>query len=785
MHLVKRDRSILIIFFTALTVLLSVLGIYRVPPVHSQSTTTVTIPVSADTFVRRTEPNRNFGKAELLELDKFDQDRSREYEAAFMRFNLSSLANTEIIAAKLEFTSDRARDTHKSIRIIRDEGWTEEQITFSMLQISQAPLMLRHWSFPVTAMYFPKQGTNSIDITAGMKDLGGNSIVIALENEAGGDHAIYSKENTSGKGKPQLVIEYRSKPVESTPANQAYTCQVVPPDSYPAQNPPNPLRGLYRWSNLFYNPNGTGVYDAYKRYTWDQIEKSEDQFDFSVIETDINKFFNNEANSGKKYAFRVRAMASNGNALPAFMKNDRYLKTCSTTTGSSEQVPDWNSPDYIREMNKLITELGKKYNGDQRIAWVDNGAYGRWGEWHMYGYNDCNASTETIHTFVNAYLQAFPDTTIAMLGANEESAVYALKQTASTPRRLHVRKDCVGFDTLYCSQGIHTNFAYWDAMKDRWQYAPFTTEFGNPNSLDNPDSFWIAQAETTALHLANLGNGNTFQWKDISAEGQEAFTRLDQLLGYQLVLNSTKVYGTLSPGATVSVETNWSNYGVTPTYEPWDVLLQLRDQQGSIVYEAELDFDIREILPTYNRVIQKNIPVRKLSPITIPGTIAPGTYTPHILILDSRRLPPDNPAANTLTRNNPRKPLAMAQNRQSDGSHALCAMTVGTTPITQVPATPTPAPDTTIVPTVDPEPSTTPVSPSTNPGSPTPNCPKKPKGDANCDGKVNLADLDIWRAEFLGESTGTLADFDNSAGNGRGTSLTDLQIWTETFLAGG
>lgn len=144
-----------------------------IPVAQSQSGASITIPVSSDTFVRRTEPNRNFGKAELLELDKFNQDRSQEYEAIFMKFDLSGLANSQIISAKLEFTSDRTRDTHKSVRIIRDEGWTEQEITFSMLQISQAPLMLRHWAFPVTTMYFPKQGINSVDITSGMKDLEG------------------------------------------------------------------------------------------------------------------------------------------------------------------------------------------------------------------------------------------------------------------------------------------------------------------------------------------------------------------------------------------------------------------------------------------------------------------------------------------------------------------------------------------------------------------------------------------------------------------------------------
>lgn len=60
-------------------------------------------------------------------------------------------------------------------------------------------------------------------------------------------------------------------------------------------------------------------------------------------------------------------------------------------------------------------------------------------------------------------------------------------------------------------------------------------------------------------------------------------------------------------------------------------------------------------------------------------------------------------------------------------------------------------------------------------------CPRKPEGDANCDGFVNLIDHEIFRAEYLGEFIGEgilQADFN---GDGK-VSLVDVQIWTQTFL---
>ncbi len=64
---------------------------------------------------------------------------------------------------------------------------------------------------------------------------------------------------------------------------------------------------------------------------------------------------------------------------------------------------------------------------------------------------------------------------------------------------------------------------------------------------------------------------------------------------------------------------------------------------------------------------------------------------------------------------------------------------------------------------------------------PVPACPKKSQGDANCDNLINLADLDIYRAEVNGEIKSLTADF-----NGDKTlNITDFVIWKYGYLAEG
>jgi hypothetical protein len=79
---------------------------------------------------------------------------------------------------------------------------------------------------------------------------------------------------------------------------------------------------------------------------------------------------------------------------------------------------------------------------------------------------------------------------------------------------------------------------------------------------------------------------------------------------------------------------------------------------------------------------------------------------------------------------------------------------------------------------------TTVPSPTTASVTPNPSvtvsaaCPRKPEGDANCDNKINLVDLEIWTREFLGDKS-LNADFNGN----NGVTLVDLQIWQTTYLS--
>jgi hypothetical protein len=54
------------------------------------------------------------------------------------------------------------------------------------------------------------------------------------------------------------------------------------------------------------------------------------------------------------------------------------------------------------------------------------------------------------------------------------------------------------------------------------------------------------------------------------------------------------------------------------------------------------------------------------------------------------------------------------------------------------------------------------------------------KGDANGDGKADLADFAIWKSEYVGGLPSLKADFDK---NGK-VDLVDFSIWKVSYLSG-
>jgi hypothetical protein len=106
----------------------------------------------------------------------------------------------------------------------------------------------------------------------------------------------------------------------------------------------------------------------------------------------------------------------------------------------------------------------------------------------------------------------------------------------------------------------------------------------------------------------------------------------------------------ITTGTPFSLSLNWKNVGISPTYDNWDVVYELKNSGGTTVWTGTSALKLRLFLPQANATVQTDN-------LTVPTSVAAGTYS---LILYAK-----DPTGY-------RQPLTLAiTGRRSDGGYVL------------------------------------------------------------------------------------------------------------------
>lgn len=382
----------------------------------------------------------------------------------------------------------------------------------------------------------------------------------------------------------------------------------------------NPMRGQYRWGGtnkwgsfqgqLFPSAANPGYRDdqqwpgakiSYYRFTWDEVQPAPDDFSFKRIEAELA----NAAARGEKLGFRVMPadsccapMTEPLTILPPWLSEQGVNQWTYRGYDSAAVVPDWNNARYLTAMTQLITELGKKYDGDPRIAFVDMLGYGNFGEWHSYpmkseyprgqgGQNDI--SPENAKTLVEANVQAFRRTRLLTLTANQA----AFDQAISARADIGIRMDCLGDAT---GGSAFLNIMSNPLAANRWQSAPIVSEWCASNYTQaaeipegpqfdffredvGQDLYQVGreQVERWRISLLSSGNFPLAYNGEMMSDGQwQNFVEANKASGYRYSVASAEMPTQAAPGSDIQVSTVWTNSGVAPTYEAWEIKVELQ-----------------------------------------------------------------------------------------------------------------------------------------------------------------------------------------------------------------
>jgi len=390
----------------------------------------------------------------------------------------------------------------------------------------------------------------------------------------------------------------------------------------------NPSVGFYKWNGQEQAPFKS--LDSYERYNWSVFEKSEGVYDFSILQAAAEKTYHNPIGRGK-FSFAIRCVVQGTNkAYPDYLDskmNSWYSNKKKCT------VPDWNSPYFLERLDSLVAALGRTFNNDNRIGYVEIRSYGNWGEWHLGNFEPpvpplLPITNASIAHMIDAYTTAFPDKQLIMLCANPFGIKYAMSKT-NLKFPIGWRADNWGNRGM---QGI-TQSESWEYFKDRWKTAPVIVEGYGTGGRGMEYSYCLPQVEQ--YHISSIGNGNFGIWSTMTATQRDSVLMGVRHTGYHYTIRSCSMPQTSDAGTTIQIKTQWSNTGNAPTYQNWTVIYRLLDaKNGKVKGQSTSQLNLKTLLPTLDSVTKMDNPITVSDSFSLAANLKSGIYRLELIILD-------------------------------------------------------------------------------------------------------------------------------------------------------
>ncbi len=274
--------------------------------------------------------------------------------------------------------------------------------------------------------------------------------------------------------------------------------------------------------------------------------------------------------------------------LAAGLKVHRYENTNTAPFPPAQvETPDYADPRLGRCLIDFISALGRKYDGDPRVACITAGLLGTWGEWHTYPREDLWAPREVQSEVMDAYEAAFRKTHVLLrYPAGKGDPHYA----PNAGRGFGYHDDSFAWATLETGRGRDEWF-FMARMKragpqaaDKWKTRFIGGEIRpeawgivfdeNPGRREVQD-FATCVERTHATWLMDTG---MFRGRPPEARRRRAEERVRRM-GYEMHVPAVAV---AVRGGVLEAAVEVENRGVAPFYYDWPTEFALLDRAGEV-----------------------------------------------------------------------------------------------------------------------------------------------------------------------------------------------------------
>ncbi len=343
----------------------------------------------------------------------------------------------------------------------------------------------------------------------------------------------------------------------------------------------NPLMGMrpYIWSDTSeaLNPKpgpGEHEYSALRRHyiKWSDIEDNEHD-DVDKIIKYCNKAWEGVEQFNIKVIPRVY--------LQWGTESQRHWP-------SDLNSGDWESEAFKKRLQRMIGKLGQAWDGDARVAYVEMGIYGKWGEHHSP-----EIPADIMSLMGDGFKESFHQKLVMRRKAWDfENYSYGIYwDSFAHLDEIHHAEGILKLGEFWKKEVVGGECAYdWG----NWRIQP---------GLNATESLRVTKHRDYICHMIRKLHANHLGWIDeydkMDEKACEGAALIQKALGYRFVIKEASYPARINMGQTFCVSFQVKNTASSPFYYNWPVELSLLNPfNRQVIWKCRFEsLDIRRWLP--------------------------------------------------------------------------------------------------------------------------------------------------------------------------------------------
>ncbi|HLE01372.1 MAG TPA: DUF4832 domain-containing protein [Bdellovibrionota bacterium] len=294
---------------------------------------------------------------------------------------------------------------------------------------------------------------------------------------------------------------------------------------------------------------------------------------------------------------------------------------------------DWTSTELRNRFVGLVEKLGKAWDNDPRVAAVEMGLWGKWGE-HQIFPEKINGDSIIPWDFQlalgNAFSSAFKNKKV-MARYPHTFWGYSFGffwDSFGMPEEWWRGRDLMARN-VWRTEMIGGEIAY--------DWGDQTFFGGSPDGTVGCDACTdYVTAYIAKTHVSSLGWVSDYDPTQPGVEKNAA--RMQKTMGYRFVIKEATFPAGISNNETFSVSFDVSNVGSAPFYYKWPVGIRLLDSNRNVVWSDQFEADITRWMPGEKTTIQSTFSVSNLpagSYVLAVTVLDPASGTPSLRFANS------------------------------------------------------------------------------------------------------------------------------------------------------